>query len=191
VFRLKRPTTAKFVEEIARAERSRSREARFLSMEGGVKAERLPFFFAHDFARGSIGRGAMAFENARRAFEHWTMFDLGWVRVATPSVRISVGQIVTVEARTLGLLTLNHSHILEVLATPTKFGLVYGTTGIHVENGEERFLLEFDPGTEEVTYTLEAVSRPHSLLAWLGYPITRYFQRKFARDSQRRMRDAV
>jgi uncharacterized protein (UPF0548 family) len=191
MFRFKRPKTAKFVEEIALAERSRRREARFLSVEGGMKVERLPLFFAHDFATVSLGRGAIAHENARRSFEHWMQFDLGWVRVAIPTVRLSVGQIVTVEAHTLGLLTLNHSHILEVVSTPTKFGFVYGTTKIHVENGEERFLLEFDPATEEVTYTLEAVSRPQSLLAWIGYPITRSFQHKFARDSQRRMQDSV
>jgi uncharacterized protein (UPF0548 family) len=191
VFRLKRPQTRKIVEEIALAERSRRREARFLSVQGGVKPERLPFFFAHDYASRSIGRGAIAFENARRAFEHWTHFDLGWVRVAIPSARIIAGQIVSIEVRTLGLWTLNHSHILEVIATPTKFGFVYGTTKIHVENGEERFLLEFDPSTEEVTYTLEAVSRPRNLLAWLAYPITRFFQHKFAGDSQRRMQDSV
>ncbi|HUB29334.1 MAG TPA: DUF1990 domain-containing protein [Terracidiphilus sp.] len=190
MFRLKRPKTAKFVEEIALAERSRRRETQYLSVDG-VKAERLPFSFAHDLATVSLGRGAIAFENARRSFEHWVQFDLGWVRVAIPTVRIAVGQIVTVEARTLGLLTLNHSHILEVVSTPTKFGFVYGTTKMHVEKGEERFLLEFDRSTEEVTYTLEAVSRPQSLLAWLGYPITRAFQRKFARDSQRRMQDSV
>lgn len=133
----------------------------------------------------------MAFENARRAFEHWVMFDLGWVRVENSSARIKVGQIVAVQVHALGLWSLNHSHILEVIATPNKFGFVYGTTQIHVERGEERFLLELDPPTGEVTYTLEAVSHPGSLLTWLGYPVTRRFQRRFAENSQRRMQDAV
>lgn len=133
----------------------------------------------------------MAFENARRAFEHWVMFDLGWVRVENSSARIKVGQIVAVQVHALGLWSLNHSHILEVIATPNKFGFVYGTTQIHVERGEERFLLELDPATGEVTYTLEAVSHPGSLLTWLGYPVTRRFQRRFAENSQRRMQDAV
>lgn len=133
----------------------------------------------------------MTFENARRAFEHWVMFDLGWVRVENASARIKPGQIVAVQVHALGLWSLNHSHILEVIATPNRFGFVYGTTKIHVERGEERFLVELNPSTEEVTYTLEALSHPGSVLTWLGYPVTRHFQHKFAADSQRRMQDAV
>ena len=68
---------------------------------------------------------------------------------------------------------------------------MYGTTQIHVESGEERFLIELNPATDEVTYTLEAVSHPRTLLTWLGYPVTRRVQRRFAEDSQRRMQDAV
>jgi uncharacterized protein (UPF0548 family) len=60
---------------------------------------------------------------------------------------------------------------------------------MHVEEGEELFLLEFDPATGQVSYQLEAVSRPRNLLARLGFPITRAFQHRFARDSHQRMLD--
>jgi uncharacterized protein (UPF0548 family) len=59
---------------------------------------------------------------------------------------------------------------------------------MHVEQGEERFLLDFDPNTGDLHYELEAVSRPRNLFAWMGYPVTRAFQHRFARDSHRRMR---
>jgi uncharacterized protein (UPF0548 family) len=154
-------------------------------------ADRLPFFFARDYCRIRIGHGERAFANARRAFERWTMFDLGWARVANPSVSIAAGQIVAVEAQTLGLWTLNFSRILEVIATPSQFGFVYGTTAMHVEEGEERFLLALDDLSEEVTYTIEAVSRPCHALARIGFPITRAFQHKFVRDSQLRMGQAA
>jgi uncharacterized protein (UPF0548 family) len=119
------------------------------------------------------------------------MFDLGWVRVANPDARIVAGQLVAVEVRSLGLWTLNVSRILETIETPRSFGFLYATTKLHVEEGEERFLLQFDPESGSVTYKLEAISRPRSNLARLGFPVTRTFQHRFARDSHRRMRDAV
>jgi uncharacterized protein (UPF0548 family) len=152
---------------------------------------RLSFFFAHDSSTSVIGYGKDAFAAARQAFEKWTMFDLGWVRVANSGARIVAGQLVAVEVRSLGLWTLNLSRILDVLETPRSFGFLYTTTELHVEEGEERFLLQFDPESGSVTYRLEAISRPRSNLARLGFPITRTFQHRFARDSHRRMGDAV
>lgn len=119
------------------------------------------------------------------------MFDLGWVRVANPQTHIALGQIVAVEVQSLGLWTLNLSRIVEVIDSPGFFGFIYATTALHVEYGEERFLLQYDPATEEVSYDLEAVSQPRSLLARFSLPIARSFQHRFARDSHRRMRGAV
>jgi uncharacterized protein (UPF0548 family) len=119
------------------------------------------------------------------------MFSLGWARVANPEAQITPGQIVAVEVLSLGLWTLNLSRIRGIVDTPIAFGFIYTTTSLHTEEGEERFLLEFDPGTGEVFYDLEAVSRPHNLLARLAFPITRSFQHRFARDSHKCMRQAV
>ena len=119
------------------------------------------------------------------------MFDLGWVRVANPDAVIAPGQIVAVEAHTLGLWTLNLSRIVDVVDEPGCFGFVYATTANHVEDGEELFLVSLSRDTEEVLYSLEAVSRPRACLAQLGLPITRSFQRRFARESHQRMKKAV
>ena len=127
------------------------------------------------------------FAAARLAFQQWAMFDLGWVRVANSQVLIASGQIVAVEAHTLGLWTLNLSRITEVVDEPARFGFVYATTEMHVEQGEERFLIELAPETGEVFYELEAISRPRNWFARLGLPATRNFQHRFARDSHRRM----
>jgi uncharacterized protein (UPF0548 family) len=151
------------------------------------RAARLPWGFAHDFRRSRIGHGGNAFAWARLAFESWAMFDLGWVHVANLQAPIATGQIVAVEAETLGLHTLNLSRIREVVDEPGLFGFLYATTEMHVEQGEERFLIKLEPTTGQVFYELEAVSRPQSGLAWLGLPVTRGFQHRFARDSHRRM----
>jgi uncharacterized protein (UPF0548 family) len=132
-----------------------------------------------------------AFELTKRAFADWKMFDLGWVRVANPNTKIAIGEMVAVEARALGLWTLNISRIVEIIDLPVMFGFIYSTTPSHVELGEERFLIEMDTATEEVWYDLEAVSRPAHLLARLGLPVTRAFQHKFARDSHRRLRELI
>lgn len=145
--------------------------------------------FAHDQSCTCIGRGGDAFAAAKRAFEQWTMFDLGWVRVANPAASIATGQIVAVEAYTLGLWSLNLSRIVDVVDTDGQFGFIYATTAMHVEQGEERFLLELDEPTWNVWYRVEAVSRPRSALARLGFPVTRSFQHRFARDSHRRMQE--
>jgi uncharacterized protein (UPF0548 family) len=119
------------------------------------------------------------------------MFDLGWVRVANPGARIASGQVVAVEVHSLGLWSVNLCQILETIDSETCFGFLYATTSHHIEQGEESFILRFDAATGEVVYLLEAVSRPRHFLAKLGYPITRSFQHRFARESHRRMRQAV
>ena len=119
------------------------------------------------------------------------MFDLGWARVANSAAEIQLGQLVAVEVHALGLWTLNISRIVDDADESHRFGFVYATTALHVEEGEERFLLTLDPDSGDVRYKLEAVSRPHSKLAWMGYPVTRTFQHRFARDSHRRVQRAV
>lgn len=163
----------------------------FLTLALGVENRGLPPGFERDRSRSVLGRGQTAFASAKRAFAQWAPFDLGWVRVANPSASIAVEQIVAVEAQSLGLWTLNLSRIVETTDTSERFGFVYSTTAMHVEQGEERFLLGWDTATGDVWYELEAVSRPRAALARLGFPITRGFQHRFARDSHRRMREAV
>jgi uncharacterized protein (UPF0548 family) len=60
-----------------------------------------------------------------------------------------------------------------------------------VEEGEERFEITLDPESDASWYVTEAVSHPRDWIAAVAYPITRAFQHRFARDSHRKMRDAV
>ena len=150
---------------------------------------RLPFGFAYDFRRSRVGNGLEAFKAARLAFERWAPFDLGWARVANPDARIVAGQVIAVEVCTLGLWTLNLSRIREVAETPISFGFIYVTTTAHVERGEERFFVGLDAASGDVFYELEAFSRPRHTLAILGFPLSRWFQHRFARESHRRMRE--
>jgi uncharacterized protein (UPF0548 family) len=158
---------------------------------GGALANVDPGTFAHDRSRSSLGFGDEVFTSAKRAFANWRMFDLGWVRVVNTTAQIECQQIIAVEVRALGYWSVNLSRILETVDTETQFGFLYSTTNHHVEQGEETFILRRDPETAEVSYELEALSRPRHFLARLGFPMARFFQHKFACDSHRRMREAV
>jgi len=166
-------------------------EPQYLSVHGRIATRPLPLFFVRDATESCLGLGDAAFAAATSAFRQWAMFDLGWIRVANPSAVIALSQIVAVEAQSLGLWSLNLSTIVDTIDASNQFGFVYATTPDHVEEGEERFLVEISPDTGQVTYKLEAVSRPRDVMARLGLPITRAFQRKFAIDSHKRMHQAI
>jgi uncharacterized protein (UPF0548 family) len=161
-----------------------------LTLNQGLTA-RVPCGFALDISRTQIGHGPQAFAAAHHAFAQWLQFDLGWVRVANPTARIAVGMLIAVEAHTAGLWSLNFSRVTETIDTFTRFGFLYSTTRHHIEEGQERFILEYDPATGALSYLIEAVSRPRHPLARLAWPYARAMQHRFARDSHARMRQAV
>lgn len=146
-----------------------------------------PRGFVHDVSRSEVGRGRRAFAAAREAFQRWEEFDLGWVQVVNRSAKIVAGELVGVEVHTACLWSINFSRVVEVVDSPTRFGFMYTTTAFHVEEGQERFVIDFDPESESVSYLLEAVSRPRHILARMGYPFSRAMQHRFARDSQARI----
>lgn len=108
---------------------------RILSLSLGLVSA-LPRGFRHDRLRSDIGEGKPAFDQARQAFLEWKMFDIGWVRVANPEASITVGQIVAVEAHTLGLWTLNMSRIVEAIDSPCA-GINRHVVGVQVPAGKE------------------------------------------------------
>jgi uncharacterized protein (UPF0548 family) len=191
VFRFSKPTDTQVNAVIAEAASLPAKDCEWFTSVEALIERQIPFGYAHDMASLRIGSGEADFVAARRAFEEWKQFDLRWVRVANPEVALTLGQIVAVEAQTIGLWSLNLSRIVQIIDTRTQFGFVYATTSLHVEQGEELFLLNFDPQTGSVTYLLEAVSQPRNIFAKLGYPFTRAMQRQFARESLMRMCDVV
>jgi uncharacterized protein (UPF0548 family) len=150
-----------------------------------------PEGFVHEHFRSEVGRGLRAFQTAREAFQKWKEFDLGWVEVAYPLPEIALGELVAVEAHTACLWSINFNRIVEVVDNSNQFGFIYSTTAFHVEEGQERFAIDFDAESESVLYVIEAVSRPRHLLARIGYPFSRAMQHRFVRDSHARMKLSV
>jgi uncharacterized protein (UPF0548 family) len=159
-----------------------------LDTRNGLENLQVPKGYVVDHTRSEIGGGLSDFETAKSALRQWQHFDLGWVRVVNPEVPIAPGEVVAVEVRALGFWSLNLSRILYVIDEPNRFGFAYGTTPLHAERGEERFLLEYDPHSGNLSYDLLAVSQPAHPLAKLAYPYTRSLQHRFAPNSVERMK---
>jgi uncharacterized protein (UPF0548 family) len=162
-----------------------------LNTKGGPGHIHVPRGFVRDHTRSQIGQGRAAFEAAKDAFRQWQHFNIGWVRIANAEATIATGEVIAMEAHTLFLWTLSFSRILYTIDSENSFGYGYGTTAMHVERGEERFLLEYDPASGAVHYELLAVSQPAHWLTKLGYPYARSRQRKFARDSHAKMAQTI
>ena len=144
-----------------------------------------------DHNRIQLGSGHDAFQAARQGIREWKMFAFPWIDLCRPDTPIEVGQTVAILARHFGFYSLNASRIVYVIDEHDRYGFAYGTLTEHGEIGEERFSVEYHTGTGEVWYDLFAFSRPGHILAKLGYPLSRYLQHEFAKESLQAMHRAV
>jgi uncharacterized protein (UPF0548 family) len=155
------------------------------------EAAKTPAGYAVDHNRTRLGTGKDAFERAVAALYAWKMFDLGWARLVPADAPVEVGTTVAVLARHYGFYSLNPCRISYTIEEDegglVRRGFAYGTLPEHGERGEERFTVEWHREKGPVYYDLYALSRPNRLLAWLGYPLARRLQRRFARDSLQAM----
>lgn len=159
----------------------------------GVGASRegvAPPGYAVDRYRLKLGEGSEAYERAVEALRGWRQFNLDWVQLFPPETPVEVATTVVVRARHYGFWSLNPARIvylIEETGDVERFGFGYGTLPGHAKRGEERFSVEWNREEGSVHYGVFAFSRPKHSLAWLGYPLARALQRRFARDSKRAM----
>ncbi len=163
------------------------KEREFTYSAIGDTERKPPAGFVVDHTRVRLGDGEQVFNEAKAILTRWGHFQLGWVATSSSDIPLEQGQVVGVLARVLGVWCLNACRIVFAINSATsdilRFGFVYGTLPGHVECGEERFLVEWDQSDNSVWYDILAFSRPHHVLARIGYPAVRRLQKKFARDS--------
>ncbi|MEZ5423265.1 MAG: DUF1990 domain-containing protein [Pyrinomonadaceae bacterium] len=187
MFVFSKPSEAAIESFLAKAAKST-----FSYRDVGATAGEPPQGFNVDHNRIVIGRGLEDLEKAKDAIRAWKMFDFDWVNLVHSDTPIEKGREVAMIVSHFGFYSMSSARIVYVIDEPDRrFGFAYGTLEDHVEMGEERFSVEFDPETEEVWYDLFAFSRPKAFFAKLGYPISRYLQRSFVRDSKQAMLRAV
>jgi hypothetical protein len=98
--------------------------------------------------------------------------------------------IVAMMVRICGLWWINPCRILRRCDSEHTHGFVYGTLPEHAECGEEQFVIERRPDGS-VWYVIRAFSHPRHWMAWIAFPLARWWQCRFVRDSQRRMQQAL
>ena len=103
VFALGRPTEEQIARQIEAARGSPPHGAVLVSIDGADREQARVRGLAHDRTKSCLGSGAGVFAAAKRAFERWEQFDLGWARAANPLAAIALGAIIAVEVRSLGL----------------------------------------------------------------------------------------
>ena len=155
----------------------------------GATNTKPPAGYKVDHNRIKLGSGAEVYRRATDALKSWRQFDLGWVTIVPSGVPLAAGSIVAVKARAFGSWSLSAARVVYLIEeeNPIKrFGFAYGTLPDHVEEGEERFLIEWQPD-DTVWYDILAFSRPRHPLVRLSFPLARMLQKRFASDSKRRM----
>lgn len=137
-----------------------------------------------------LGSGEVVYGAACEALDAWVMFP-AWTHVARREAKgQEVGQIVAMVVQICGLWWVNPCRILRRCDSAHMHGFVYGTLPEHAECGEEQFIIEQRPDGS-VWYVIRAFSHPRHWMAWLGFPLARWWQCRFVRDSQTRMKEAV
>ena len=152
----------------------------------GATNAMLPVGYNIDHNRIQLGSGEAIFHRAVEALKKWRHFDLGWVAIVPRGVVVEAGVTVAVKAHAFGTWSLNATRVVYTIDEDRRFGFAYGTLPDHVENGEERFLVEW-MADDSVWYDILAFSRPQHPLVKLTARLARRLQAQFARASLNRM----
>lgn len=80
----------------------------------------------------------------------------------------------------VGYVTLS-CRVVQVINEPNRQGFAYGTLPLHLEQGEQRFVVEQE-SEGRVRFLIETTSRPTHPISRLGYPVTRLIQERAIRN---------
>jgi uncharacterized protein (UPF0548 family) len=190
MFHISRPTEAQI-----RATLAQQQVREFSYPEVGCSRGELPRGYTVLHRRTDIGRGSATFERAMEAVSQWKMFDLPGIWLCWPSVPVCPGNAVAIVIKHFGFWSLNCCRIVYVVndedGPVRRYGFAYGTLPEHAERGEERFTVEWDRGSDLVSYDILSFSRPGNLPTQVAYPAARWLQRRFVRNSLVAMARAV
>jgi uncharacterized protein (UPF0548 family) len=141
--------------------------------EVGATSGPLPAGYHHVKKSAVIGRGRPRFEEAADKGMRWGMLRGAGLRVEATSDVAAVGSEVIVH---LGPVRAP-CRVVYVIDEPDRRGFAYGTLPGHAESGEERFVVRYDPATDEVYAEVVAFSRHATWWSRLGSPVTSVAQR--------------
>jgi uncharacterized protein (UPF0548 family) len=141
--------------------------------EVGATAGPLPAGYHHIQKSAVIGRGRNRFEEAADTGMRWGMLRGAARRVEATTEVAAVGSEVIVH---LGPVRAP-CRVVYIVDEPDRRGFAYGTLPGHAESGEERFVVRYDPASDEVFADVTAFSRHATWWSRLGSPVTAVAQR--------------
>lgn len=160
---------------LSAAETTALREAPLTYLEVGATRGPLPDGYTHVQRRARVGSGRDRFDSVAQTVMTWGLQRGAGISVRT-SGPIAVGAVAILRLA-VGPLGVNApARVVYVVDEPERRGFAYGTLRGHPESGEEAFVVELtDDGAVDLVIT--AFSRPATLLARAGGPLTRVVQR--------------
>ena len=138
---------------------------------GASGREPLPAGYHH--VRASRSLGLVDFDAVAEALMTWQMQERSGVRRIGGPPRATLGADVTFRF----LVQKVPCRVVDIVDEPNRRGFAYGTLPGHPETGEERFTVEREPTTGEVTATVVAFSNPALWRTKLAGPLGRLLQR--------------
>lgn len=138
-----------------------------------------------------LGRGRRVFERARDALSRIENYPASFTRIVRAHEELAPGALFATVAAHLGFASVHPCRVIHVVRErdPDRFGFTFGTLPGHAESGEESFTVTMSD--DQVRYDVLAFSRPSGLLARLGAPVARAYQRRFQRETLATMRATV
>lgn len=140
----------------------------------------LPGGYSHLEHRALVGHGSAAFAAASAAVLGWRMHGAVGLRLMASAPEAAPG-VVTVGRMRLGPVVFTAPcRVVWALREARRAGFGYGSLPGHPESGEEAFVVEWTDD-DDVWLTIRAFSVAATWYARAGGPVTRLFQRWFAR----------
>lgn len=144
------------------------------------------------FAKHStfLGRGDEIFDAAVQALRSWDVHRRAGLEVHSDSAFVRPGSTVILVARLPILLITMACRVVEKVEEEDRWGFVYGTLPLHVERGEQSFIVRKN-SQGDVEFEISSLSRLGHPLALLAAPIARTLQDKAHRKYIESMRFLV
>src|SRR5262249_35072679 len=136
------------------------------------------------------------YDRAVRAMRNWHHFAVQSIGLYPTCPSLEIGTNLIVYAQHFPLLwSVNTCRIVYLIDDRSqnlqRFGYGYGTLPYHAEKGEERFLIEWDLRTDDVSYKISAFSKANQWLVALLSPVAIRIQDSFRFASLQAMHSAV
>jgi uncharacterized protein (UPF0548 family) len=147
---------------------------------GATRDDPLPAGYGHVHRDVRLGDGRAVFARAAAALGDWSMHRRAGLAVAGSSPTAQPGAVVVLRAGWGPLRLTIPCQVVYTVDEADRQGFAYGTLPGHPEQGEEAFLVVLT-GTGEARIRIRAFSRPATLLARAGGPVTRRVQ-QYATD---------